>query len=342
MNHPSSPVHCLALLVLLAGLSTSCTVQTATKPPTLTLTPTLRSSTLVPYQTRTPTIDFTARVLLAPSATPSPSATLTLTPSPTLRSHVVKAGEDMSGIALRYRVKLEELKTANPSVNPRLLKIGSSLVIPGTAPAPGSAPTLAKGSPTPSAVPVLLSPPRCLPNAEGGATCFVLVSNRQQTAFEGVNVAIRLRDASQKEIGHQVAVSPLDLLKPEATLPLVAYFPPPLADSFQASAELVSVLPASEGEKRYLPVSVENQQIQIGPDGLAVDIRGDVLAGGEKDARQVWVAAVAFNAAGEVIGVRRWESAGPLPAGGRMPFALRLYSAGGQIDHVELLAEAKP
>lgn len=48
----------------------------------------------------------------------------------TLTHHRVKAGETLSGIARNYRVALRELRAANPEVEPRLLQIGTLLVVP--------------------------------------------------------------------------------------------------------------------------------------------------------------------------------------------------------------------
>jgi LysM repeat protein len=53
------------------------------------------------------------------------------TSSGTTRTHTVKAGETPSLIARKYGVKLGSLMAANPSLDPRRLKIGQVLRIPG-------------------------------------------------------------------------------------------------------------------------------------------------------------------------------------------------------------------
>lgn len=45
--------------------------------------------------------------------------------------HLVEAGDTLSRIAQEYGVKLSALMEANPSVNPRALRIGQKIVIPG-------------------------------------------------------------------------------------------------------------------------------------------------------------------------------------------------------------------
>jgi hypothetical protein len=61
-----------------------------------------------------------------------------------------------------------------------------------------------------------------------------------------------------------------------------------------------------------------------------------------KDARQVWVAATAYDEAGRVVGVRRWEWNDGLAAGGNVPFEFSVFSLGGRIERVELAVEARP
>jgi hypothetical protein len=60
------------------------------------------------------------------------------------------------------------------------------------------------------------------------------------------------------------------------------------------------------------------------------------------DASQVWVAATAYDAAGSVVGVRRWESNVALTAGGATPFEFLLSSIGGRIARVDFAVEARP
>ena len=45
--------------------------------------------------------------------------------------HTVAPGETLWEIARYYRLSLEELRTANPTVEPKRLRVGTRLVIPG-------------------------------------------------------------------------------------------------------------------------------------------------------------------------------------------------------------------
>jgi hypothetical protein len=51
---------------------------------------------------------------------------------------------------------------------------------------------------------------------------------------------------------------------------------------------------------------------------------------------------VAYDAAGRMIGVRRWENSEPLGAGGAMDWTLSVYSLQGAITRVEVFVEARP
>jgi hypothetical protein len=60
-----------------------------------------------------------------------------------------------------------------------------------------------------------------------------------------------------------------------------------------------------------------------------------------RSASLVWVAAVAYNAHGEIIGVRRWEASESLKAGGSIPFTLYVYSLDDPIEQVDMFVEAR-
>jgi hypothetical protein len=67
-----------------------------------------------------------------------------------------------------------------------------------------------------------------------------------------------------------------------------------------------------------------------------------MMPGEAQDAQQVWVAGTAYDEAGRVVGVRRWEWDDGLAAGGSLPFEFMVYSLGGRISRVELAVEARP
>lgn len=253
----------------------------------------------------------------------------------------------MFGIALRYGITLEELKTSNPEVNPNFLSIGAVLTIPHSqTPAPGAEKTVEAAAPT--AIPVEIGEMRCYRTEDGGAWCFQPVHNTQPGPLESLTAIFRVTENQGKSVVEQTAFLPLDILPPGSLLPLSAYFPPELFEDKTApivgSSEMVSALPSPD-DGRYIPAVVSDQKVFISENGLSAAVSGQVsLAAADASAARVWVAAVAYNAQGDVIGVRRWENQPKqtLSSQSPLPFGLNIYSASGKIDRVEILAEARP
>jgi tetratricopeptide (TPR) repeat protein len=50
---------------------------------------------------------------------------------PVSRTHTVQSGETLTSIASRYRVTVAQLRAANPGLDPRRMKIGQSIRVPG-------------------------------------------------------------------------------------------------------------------------------------------------------------------------------------------------------------------
>jgi LysM repeat protein len=278
-----------------------------------------------------------------PISTPSPLPSVTPTPL----THVVAKGEDMSGIALRYRVDLAELIKVNPTVNPRFMSIGTVLIIPtsGTPQPTGTAAASPQQTPTP--VGVSIGSVSCMPARDGGLWCFQLFRNEQNAPVEGLRANIILSDAAGKTLS-QTASLPLDLLPPEHSLPLIAYFAQAEVDQLEgdprATSELLSALP-NRDDGRYLLCSVQQPKVMISEDGLSAEVTLEVQVDqADSNARRIWVAAVAYDAEGQVNGVRRWEKPNDnqVPTGQSEPVTMRVYSAAGEIHRVELLAECRP
>ncbi|MBW6465970.1 MAG: LysM peptidoglycan-binding domain-containing protein [Brevefilum sp.] len=299
--------------------------------------------------TATPTLDGTLRPYPSPTAThtplptdyvsPTPSPTVTPTPTPVY--YEVLEGDDMFSIGWRFNVSPYQIMTANPTINPRAMGVGTSLLIPITPnPNPTETPMVEL---TPTATPVFsaLPAPDCYPDALGGLWCFVLVENDQDEPVENLTGVVTLRYG--EETRRESAILPLNLLPPGTSLPLIAYFQPPIPAAFTVSARVDFLLPVMPGNQRYLPVSMQDQLIKLGQDGQMATVSGWLtLAANQPATRYLWVNATAFDQDGHVVAVRRWDSPNQLSAGERIPFEVFLYSLGGPIDRVELLVEAQP
>lgn len=292
-------------------------------------TPTATPS-LVLYQraTATPTLTPDLRATAMPTLTPFPS------PTPTPITYIVAKNDDMLSIALRHHITLAALIAANPTVNPNLMSIGTVLIIPVSAENLATTPT-----PTPLPVPLSSGTPACYTNARGGLTCLLLVRNAGERPVENLSGRLTLlgSDGSQQA---QTAWLPLNLLQEGAALPLTAEFTPPLPPVWQVSGEVISALPVEAADARYRPVHyLAPPRISIAPSGLSAEITGDLtLAAGESG--QIRLAAVAYDALGQPVGIRLWENNTPLQGGQRLAFQFSVFSLGPRISRVELSLEA--
>lgn len=320
----------LAISLLVTLILAACSVES----PEFTATPVaLLEGTLRPYPTDTPTV------------TPLPTDFVTVTPSPTITPtatqvfYDVQDGEDMGGISFRFGILVSALMTANPEVNPRAMGVGTTLLIPIT-PEPETTPTIEEDiTPTPTPLFKALDEPNCYFNALGGLWCFVLVENDSEGTLENVSAEMVLQVGEEQR--SVLAMMPLNLLPAGESLPLVAYFEPPVPEDFSISAAIDFLLPVMPEDQRYLPVEIADSAVTIARSGLTARVRGElVLPDGEPATRYIWLNATAFDADGRVVAVRRWESPNQLTGGEETAFSLMLYSLGDEIERVELLAEA--
>lgn len=318
---------CLLVLLLLASCAPSTPVVS---------TPTVRTPaavTLTPYggAPSTPTPSLT------PADTPTPLPTATPTP----RLHTIRRGEDLFGIALFYGVSLQDLLTANPTTNPYALRIGDQVVVPAAQYTPTIDP---RNPPSPTPVGLNLARPDCYSTADGGVWCFALLSNPQPFDVEGVSAVFRLYDRQSGEILSQTAYPPLNHFPGGGLIPLAVFFSPPAPLQFDAALELLTALPIPPESRRYLPVEIAQEEINLLEDGLFAEVSGSLNLNGEEDAQasRVIVAALALDGQDRLVGIRRWESGQPLSVGQSLPFAVRVYTSAEPIAQVILLAEAIP
>ncbi len=304
----------LLISLLVVGCSQKMPESTSTTVPTGVLTA---------YRTPTAT---------ASRPTPTINVTIPVTPSPTPTPflHTITNDDTMLGLAFRYGVKLEDLKTANPKVNPNAMSVGSQLVIPVNTQAP-------ENVSTPTVIPLRVQLPICYRSGDGGAWCVSSVRNDLKVSIENISIWIGLYDSGGENFASQVADAPLNILRPGSTMPLMAYYPPPLPDQFTAHNELLSAYPLSAEDDRYLDATVKTAQVTIQPDESLAEVSGEVvLPPGTATPSQVWVLVMAYDAQENILGVRKWKSAG------ETTFDTQVYSLGGVIDHVQFLVEARP
>ena len=286
------------------------------------------ASTLQPYQTMTP------------SATASGPDGLVVSfetplPSPTPFVYVVASGDTLSQIAEKFNVSLDVLMAANPNVDPNSMSLGQKLNIP-------SNPQNPTGESTPTPVPFPVQQIACYPTADRGMWCFVLAHNDTNDFMENITAQVSLV-SNGKTISSQTALLPLNILPPNSSMPLTVYFVLDVPPDAKPQAQILTGIRLLPGDQRYLPATLQNTLVQVDWSGLSAQVSGQVvLPADAKAAKLIWVAATAYDEAGRVVGVRRWDSSAGLSAGGSLQFAFMVSSVAGKITRVDFAVEARP
>lgn len=281
----------------------------------------ITDESLQPYLTSTPAATSTPNVLVI-IETPRPTNTPQI--------YIVESGDTISEIAEKFKISQSDLIAANPDANPNTLTIGQSLIIPDP-----SASLAAASTPTPLPVPVTQA--ACHPTADSGLWCFALIQNNSGGILENVSAQITLFDENNNAIASQTAFLPLDILQPNSSLPVYVFFPNTPANT-NPQVQLLSAMP---GGSSYLPASLDNTSAEMDWDGKTAKVRGQAHLPAESNAAtQVWIAAVAYDKSGTVVGVRRWEG-GTIQPGSSLNFDFSVSSVGGEIEAVEFFVQAR-
>ncbi len=262
-----------------------------------------------------------------------PAGLTIVMPSPTPFLYSVVQGDTLSSIAQRFRISLESLMNANPGVQANTLSVGTELVIPS-----GQTGTV---EPIPTAAPLTLIQTRCWPETAGGSWCFALFRNDYAETIENLSAQFILRDAGGQEIANQTVYSLLDILPPGKSIPLVVHQASAPADS-ALQVQVLTAIRLLPGDTRYLPVMIDNTLVSLDVNGRTADVSGRVVTTGDADGTMTWVLAIAYDAAGNVVGVRRWETDSPLTQSTPVMFDFQVSSVDPPIERVEFLAEARP
>lgn len=281
---------------------------------------------------------LTPYLTLTPSPSPTPDSEVTSVaqaiPSPTPFTYIVQAGDTMSEIALKFGVPLDGLIAANPTVSPNAMSVGQALLIPTDKNNP-------TGEATPTPVPFGITQIQCYPTLDNGMWCFALAQNDSPNALENLSARISLISADGGLVAAQVAIPPLNVLPSRSSIPLTVFFPPPAPVDASPRVQIVSATIITPGDARYMNASLVGSQTEIASDGRTARVSGQVsLPKDSLPAQTVWVVAVAYDAAGRVVGFRRWEGSG-LQSGGNSSFDLTVSSLGSRITQVELFVEAR-
>ena len=196
----------------------------------------------------------------------------------------------------------------------------------------------------PEILPVQTGELICTPNQLGGLQCFWPVTNNLEQPVENLAALIRLFDAAREEVISLPGHSLINVLMPGEQVPIAVYFPPPLPEWDTVQAQLTNVAAANEVSTRYLDTEITNLNTDpLSDDHLGYQIIGTVTLSPLPDETLpafAWVVAVAYDASGQPVGVRRWE-AGPDQLAASIDFSFQVYSVSGPIERVELLSEGQ-
>jgi len=312
-------------ILFIALLLTSCT------PPSTPFEPS--TVDLIPFIASTQNPPSPAETMQPPEGLVTADVPL---PSLTPFTYTVQKGDTISSIALKFGVSMDDLQAANPEISPNAMSVGQVLKIP-------SNPENPSGEPTPTPVPFTIQQIQCYPTADKGMWCFVLVHNDFSDFVENLSAQVTLVDSNNTTIATQTALLPLNILPPNTSLPLTVFFPPEIPLDAKPHVQILTAIRLLPNDERYLPATINNTLIEVNADGRSARVSGMVLLRSDtKAAAQIWVVGTAYNAAGGVVGVRRWESSAGLLAGGTLPFEFMVSSIGGKIAQVEFTVEARP
>jgi LysM repeat protein len=281
-------------------------------------------ATAAPYQTVSP----------SPTPTVIPALTEVLLPTPTAILYTLKADDTLGSIAQRYGTTVDALLAANPGIQPSALVVGSSLIIPPASGLPGDS------TPTPASLSILQA--RCWPETSGGLWCFALFQNPYAEPIEDLAAQFSLLDANGRELTSQIVYGLIDVLPAGGSLPLAAHFPPPVDLQAVPRVHLLTSIRLLPGDTSYLPVMLDNLLVDVDSTGRSAQVSGRAVLTGSGTANTLWILATAYDTAGEVVGVRRWEASSPLTADPPLRFEFQVDGIGAGIARVEFLAEARP
>jgi len=288
-------------------------------------------SKLTPYYTATFTATVTPTPQGLPTSTPAPTATTTP------RVYKVQPNDTLLGIANYFKISLEELKAANPGVQPALLPIVTELIIPA------SAAVATVVAPAPAAYTVNLLETKCVKSLTGGYHCFALVKNAEDFPLANLTAEFTLSHSAGAETLSRTLELPLKPLPAGARLPFYTYFSPPVFTDAQATARLLTMTDARDEKETTIPLVIEEANTTISADGVAATVSGKAHFAEETAATagSYTLVGVAYDVNGQVVRLRRISAENEWSANATIDFSLSVYSTGGKIDRVEVFGEAQ-
>ncbi|MFC1996676.1 LysM peptidoglycan-binding domain-containing protein [Chloroflexota bacterium] len=293
---------------------------------------------LIPYVTSTPN---QASVLGTGAKTSTPIPTILSHPTSTPLVYEIVENDTLIGIANQHSVSLEDLITANPGIDPNFLTIGLTLTIPLDG-------VVSAALPTSTPISIIIQSPVCYLQVDGSLHCISVVDNDQNYTVENVTVEISLQFENGEESYSQIAITPLNIIQRGQKAAVSASFAPPIPENYIVRARLLSVIPVSSDDQRYLDTDLQIHELAISPHGHSATINGSIEILREPSnseqpvASTVWVSAFAYDGENNIVGIRKWVADDDLISDNWIDFKFDVYSLGPAIDHVDILTESRP
>lgn len=302
----------LILPVFTAGVLLSGCGRLITRPTPTAVAIIPETPTVMPHATSTPE-----------PWTPEPMATPTPTPTPII--YIVQAGDNLLGIAIQYGVTVEAIQEANAITDPRLLQIGQELVIPR------EDGLINQPTPTPTPLPFQVANAGFYETPVGSLWCLGEVINNTGADIEQVQVAVSLYDADGEVVATGSTFTEFDIIPNEGKMPFALLFTEPPSDFSHHQVVALSGVAVAHWGRNYMDLTVEGDRGEASGERAYV-VTGQVRNTGQYDAEQLRIVVTAYDAEGQVVGIRR---GGPetqtLGAGESTPFRVSLSSLGGQV-----------
>lgn len=287
-------------------------------------------SLLTPYVTDTPAVQA---VIVSPTVevlTPTPS------PTPTPFVHVLGSSETISSVAFTYGIEINEILAINPEITPKALSIGTEILIPYIGDGEEGSDELAVIS-EPLALEV--SAPLCTQTAEDGLWCVAVVKNDIGQSANGITLTFSLKNSAGEILDEQTVPALLNLLAPGDELPVVAYFTPAIPAGYDVDVVLKTALPQEEAFSVYQSANLKINSIDTG--GRTASVSAVIEPAEETSgASSYWVALIAYDQKGNIVGVRRMEYQAAEVGEEGLAFKAYVYSSSQDIQSVKVLAEA--
>jgi len=187
-----------------------------------------------------------------------------------------------------------------------------------------------------------IGPVTCHATASGGRYCFAWLKNAKEVDLERISAEFRMSDGVSGDVRTRPATIPISRVTSGSAVPVFAYFAPPLAVNPLVGLQILTALQADE-ISTLLAVEIGSSTILVAEDGLLASLTGEVqLAAESTEAQALWITAIALDAGGTPVGIRRIELLDGIKVGEVKPFTLTVYALTGRIDKVDLYLDALP